>query len=94
MKCLRCGYCCKHYFVTIVDDPEKGIAEDNLVTHLGDGTPCKHLEGTEPGSYACGVHSKPWYTGTPCYNHGQFETDPDTPCRVGEAIMMKLGKIK
>ena len=24
MICLRCGHCCKNYFVPIVDDPTKG----------------------------------------------------------------------
>jgi len=55
MICLRCGYCCKKLFVVIIDDPEKGIIEGNLIANIGDG-PCKHLVGDAPGNYSCAIH--------------------------------------
>ena len=86
MKCLRCGYCCHKYLVVIVDDPNKGIEEDNLIAHNGDG-PCKHLEGNKPGEYSCKLHNKKWYKETPCYSHGQIEKSPDSECRIGRYIL-------
>jgi hypothetical protein len=47
------------------------------------GKPCKHLLGDKPGEHACALHDKPWYSETPCYQHGQIETT-DSPCRMGE----------
>ena len=89
MICLRCGYCCKHLWVIVVDDPEKGITEDNLIEHRGGGIPCKHLRGNKPGEYTCIIHNKKWYKETPCYRHGQIEPSPDTPCRMGVYILKK-----
>ena len=86
MKCLRCGYCCHKYVVMIVDDPEKGITEGNMIAHMGDG-PCKHLEGNKPGEYSCKLHNKKWYKETPCFNHGQIESSPTDECRLGRYIL-------
>jgi len=86
MKCLRCGYCCKNYFVPVVDDPKKGIIIDNIITHKGDG-PCKHLKGKKPGEYSCEIHHESWYKDTPCFQHGQIESSKDDVCRIGEYIM-------
>lgn len=86
MVCLRCGYCCKNYIVGIVDDPDKGIEEDNIIAHMGDGTPCKHLRGDKPGEYSCAIHDRPWYEETPCYSHGQVEKG-NTNCRMGEYLL-------
>lgn len=86
MICLRCGYCCKNYLVMIVDDPEKGLVESNIIAHMGDGTPCKHLKGDKPGEYSCGVHDQPWYEETPCFSHGQIEKG-NTNCRLGEHLL-------
>lgn len=88
MKCLRCGYCCTHYLVTIVDDPEKGfdpMKDENLVVHQGDG-PCKHLRGSKPGEYWCAIHGKPWYKHTPCAQFTQIGK-PDDPCRMGKFVL-------
>ena len=85
MKCLQCGYCCTHYLVTIVDDPEIGydpMKNENLVVHQGDG-PCKHLQGDKPGEHWCAIHDKPWFKETPCHHFTQVEKD-NTPCRMGE----------
>jgi hypothetical protein len=86
MKCLRCGYCCIFYAVVIVDDPEKGIVEDNLKSR-GGLNPCQHLLGDKPGGYSCKIHDYSWYSETPCFTHGQIESSPETPCRLGEHIL-------
>ena len=90
MICVRCGYCCKRLMVIIVDDPAKGIQEDNLILHEGDG-PCKHLQGNQPGEYSCAIHNFLWYKKTPCYSHGQIEGSKDCKCRMGEYILKKGG---
>jgi len=90
MKCLRCGYCCKTYSVVIVDDPEKGIQQDNLKARMGDES-CQHLEGDKPGEYSCAIHDYPWYEETPCFQHGQIEQE-DSDCRLGRYILDKENK--
>jgi hypothetical protein len=70
----------------IVNDPDKGLNEDNIIAHMGDG-PCKHLEGNKPGEYSCKVRSEPWYEQTPCFAHTQIESSPDCNCRIGEKIL-------
>ncbi len=82
MKCLRCGQCCKMHMVVIVDDPEKGIEEDNLKVRDGK-EPCQHLNGDTLGEYSCAIHDYPWYKKTPCFMHGQIEQDSDDDCRLG-----------
>ena len=72
--------------VMIVDDPKKGVSEDNIIAHMGDG-PCKHLRGTKPGEYSCAIHGEEWYKHTPCYDYGQIESDPGMPCRTGRYMM-------
>jgi hypothetical protein len=95
VKCLRCGNCCTHYLVVIVDEPEKGLSEDNVICHDPDltnhtnGVPCKHLRGDKPGEYSCFVHNHPWYNETPCFDFGQVESSPDRVCRMGEYILGK-----
>lgn len=88
MKCLRCGHCCKHYMVPVVNDPSKGPVEGNIIVHTGEGIPCKHLR-RRPGEYACAVHDEPWYEETPCAAFEQVGA-PDTPCRMGEYILSQL----
>jgi len=86
MQCLHCGYCCKNMAVAVVDDPSLGVVEGNVIFNLGGGSPCKHLQGREPGKHACAVHDEPWYPDTPCYRHGQVERS-DSPCRMGQYIL-------
>lgn len=93
MNCLRCGYCCKNYVVTIVDDPDIGydpMSEDNLIVHEGGG-PCKHLIGDTPGEYSCAVHGKSWYPETPCYEFRQIGK-PGAACRMGKFVLGRLQK--
>lgn len=86
MICVRCGYCCRHLSVVIVNDPDKGLVEGNFDFQRGDGTPCKHLRGDGPGKYSCILHDKLWYKDTPCFLRTQFETS-DVPCRIGDEII-------
>ena len=72
--------------VVIVDDPEKGIVDDNLIFHDGMKQPCKHLTGDKPGKYSCAIHHYPWYKETPCFSHGQIERK-NSNCRLGEWIL-------
>lgn len=81
MKCLRCGYCCTNLFSIVVDDPDKGPVDGNLIAN--EATVCKHLRGDKVGEFACGVHDRPWYKDTPCNDYTQVEHDVDTPCRRG-----------
>ena len=92
MICLHCGYCCKYYMVVIVDDPEKGIVKENLISNEGNGNSCKHLRGKRSGEYSCAIHHYPWYKDTPCFAHGQIEISPDCVCRLGEYILKKRRK--
>jgi len=78
--------------VIIVDDPDRGITDDNLIAHNG-GKPCKHLVGDTPGEYSCGVHDKPWYPQTPCFQFTQIEVDPLAPCRIGQGILKERGVV-
>ncbi len=88
MDCLRCGYCCIESAIIIVDNPELGPIEGNLVIKK-DGA-CKHLVGDKPGEYACAIHDYTWYTETPCFAHGQIERG-NTDCRMGVYILTKTG---
>lgn len=87
MKCLRCGYCCMNMMVVVVDNPDKGIIEDNLITHMGEGKPCQHLVGNIPSEFSCAIHDKSWYNETPCFSHGQIEQNVDDVCRMGEYLL-------
>lgn len=91
MKCLRCGYCCKTLIVTIVDDPGKGIEEDNLKTVGANGPErCPHLRGDRPGSYACNVHNHDWFQDTPCAAYQSHW--PEQECRMGAYIVKGIGR--
>lgn len=90
MKCNRCGHCCINYSVMIVDDPKKGIREDNIIHHEGKG-PCKHLRGSKPGKYSCSIHKFSWYKKTPCFQYGQIEQKKTDVCRMGKYILSKVG---
>lgn len=88
MRCLRCGNCCKNLWVVIVDDPAKGLRQDNLIVHEGRGVPCKHLR-EENGVFSCEIHHYKWYKKTPCYQHGQIERSKDDACRIGKYLLEK-----
>lgn len=86
MRCVRCGYCCHHYPVVIISDPEKGFVEGNFEVHKGNGEPCKYLKGGKPGEYECTVHTRPWYEDTPCARHATIFGDK-IACQLGEHIL-------
>jgi hypothetical protein len=86
MICVNCGYCCKKLSVVIVDDPSKGIIDDNLIFHSGSGDQCKHLIGDKPGEYKCAVHDMSWYKETPCFSHNS-ELFNDRECTLGSYII-------
>jgi hypothetical protein len=92
MICLRYGYCCKNYLVSIVNDPDKGVEEGNIIVHLGDGKPCKHLAGDKPGEYSCAIHDRLYYGKTPCSEFTQVEQS-NSNCRMGEYILNKLKNV-
>jgi len=85
MICLRCGYCCLMYMVIIVDNPELGIIESNLIGKI-EPKKCKHLIGSKCGEFKCSIHNKSWYNETPCFEHSQFEKE-NSNCRIGEKVL-------
>lgn len=87
MKCFRCGYCCINYAVIIVNDPEKGIVEGNLI-FKDSGEKCPHLSFGGSKS-VCNIHSYDWYKETPCY---QFTQIGGTVCRIGQRELKCLLK--
>ena len=89
MKCLRCGWCCHNCLVVIIKDKDRGVKEDNLIVHNGNGSPCPHLRGDGPGIYACDIHDEDWYDQTPCHSHGQIEASVDAECRMGRYLLDK-----
>lgn len=85
--CLRCGYCCTHLDVMIVN-PES-ILQDGTVDprhsepliSKPQGTKCPHLEFV--GEMAtCRIHSFSCYSGTPCDLFEQFGRSDDV-CVLG-----------
>jgi hypothetical protein len=88
MICLRCGYCCIEYVVGIVNNPELGISEGNILPKTS-GEKCKHLIGAAPGEYSCAIHNYTWYEETPCAEFTQVGK-PDSPCRRGKQILKKM----
>ena len=88
MKCIRCGYCCIAYVVVIVDNPDLGIIESNLIVK-DSGVKCQHLIGEDIGEYSCAIHDREWYEDTPCFQHGQVERDVTSVCRMGEYVSNK-----
>lgn len=87
MICNHCGYCCIYYDAMIVNDPNLGITEENII-HKPSGVVCKHLSGATPGEYRCSIHDFDWFKSTPCHDFGQIENSPDDLCRIGEYILV------
>jgi hypothetical protein len=69
------------YAVVVVDDPEKGLVDGNVIVRNGTER-CKHFIGNEPGKYACAIHDHPIYQQTPCFQFDQVGS-PDSSCRIG-----------
>jgi hypothetical protein len=76
----------------IVDDPKKGLREDNIILKET-GITCKHLRGTKIGEYSCAVHHHKWYKKTPCYQHGQIERSKTDECRMGRYIINQFASL-
>ena len=93
MICLRCGYCCKYPMAIIVDDPDKGCVEGNLIFHEGNATPCKHLTGNKPEEYNCSIHNRDWYPETPCFSYSPIGRE-NANCRMGVHIINKQRELE
>lgn len=83
MICLRCGYCCTHYLITILEDPDD-LMNVRAINALNER--CPHLEGDKPGEYSCRIHEHPNYELTSCKQFDQIGR-ADEPCRLGQGIM-------
>ena len=95
MKCFRCGYCCIHLDVIIVDPVDVsrittlvGLTPDANVNllHKPCGERCPHLR-FEGRKAVCVIHDYPWFSETPCFQYVQVEQHADTPCRIGERLL-------
>lgn len=87
MRCLRCGYCCLTMLIPIIEDPEKGVVEDNIIC-LDGSQRCPHLRGDRPGDYSCSIHHYDWFKDTPCGQYDQVERK-DSDCRTGTYKLKK-----
>ena len=88
MRCLKCGWCCKHLPVAIIADPKLGYRKDNVELHEAKGEPCKYLRGSEPGNYECAIHSEPWFHKTPCASHNTIFGDK-IDCAMGQHLLQE-----
>lgn len=87
MKCLRCGYCCCHYLVIILIDPNKGLIEENVKGHGTNGPErCMHLRGHKFGEYSCAIHDHPLYSETPCASHNSDTETGTGECQIGKYV--------
>ncbi len=74
--------------VIIVNDPDKGVCQDNLrALNFNGYERCPHLRGDKPGKFSCAIHDRSWYHETPCASHGQIERSVNTRCRTGVYMM-------
>ena len=85
MICLKCGYCCIKYFVTIIKNPAKKLTHSNIVIKPSDKR-CKYLKGSKSGKLSCKIHHLSLYKHTPCFSHNQTEFD-NSNCRLGEYML-------
>jgi len=96
MKCLHCGWCCFMYDVIIIHPiyatPKfkmEMLSKDenqHIAKHKPNGKTCPHIE-IRDDLYFCKIHRRHWYKKTPCFQHGQMESDPSDPCRMGEYVL-------
>ena len=82
MICLRCGYCCVHLDVAIVNpesilpDGSVDIGDPGSVMYKPKGHRCPHLVCLE-GKATCSIHTFSCYQGTPCQQFEQFGREDD-----------------
>ena len=74
MICLRCGKCCYHLDIHIID-PEDPMAI--IVKNAGEV--CPHLVFREDLA-VCTIHHMPCYQGTPCQQFEQIGPDDAVCC--------------
>lgn len=95
MICQRCGKCCcTLMLVTIHPD---FVKEKLIIDELPEeaflyvnNEPCPHLKW-DGNTAICKIHHFDWYKETPCYHHGQIESDINQPCRIG--VWIRKNKI-
>ncbi len=87
MICLRCGFCCNHLDVMIINPrsirPDGTIdpGDQNSMIGKPNGRKCPHLAYL--GEVAvCTIHDLSCYRGTPCDRFDQFGPE-DTVCVLG-----------
>ncbi|NYT01978.1 MAG: hypothetical protein GKC10_04385, partial [Methanosarcinales archaeon] len=87
MICLRCGYCCTHLDVSIVNPrairPDGSLdpgRRDSMIPKPA-GWRCPHL-AFQDGKAVCTIHQLPCYQGSPCDQFEQFGPQDDV-CILG-----------
>lgn len=96
MICYFCGTCCINLDVIIIRPDianESFSMEDALeecFVHKPSGVICPHLEWIDKKA-SCRIHELSWFGLTPCHRHTQIERG-DTPCRIGEYMLLGKGK--
>jgi len=87
MICLRCGYCCTHLDVAVVNPGSIGPdgtvdpKDSDVVIFKPAGEKCPHLVCSEKNA-TCTIHHLPCYAGTPCEQFEQFGPE-DSVCMMG-----------
>lgn len=82
MICLRCGYCCTHLDVSIVNplrirpDGSLDPRDSNPMMAKPAGMRCPHLAFLD-NKAVCTIHHLSCYRGTPCEQFEQFGPQDD-----------------
>jgi|GEM_PF-4767758 len=87
MICLRCGYCCVAYDVTILKDFSKEPSESNSINKQNSKA-CPHLirDPDDKLRTLCTQHDKKYFEDSPCDRHSQIERR-NTNCRTGDCVL-------
>ena|SRR4030042_6925159 len=88
--CLRCGHCCKNNEFFIIDKPNIGLKDENMILKKK-GDRCKHLLGSKPGSYSCMLYNEAYFNNMPCIDSEKgFNSDFDCICYTGKEVITHL----
>ena len=87
--CLRCGHCCKNNELFIIDKPNIGLRDDNIILKK-EGERCKHLLGSKPGNYICMLYNETYFDNMPCIAVKGFNTDESDICPIGKEVIVNL----